>query len=665
MTVRRAGTSVRVFLLGLVAIGGMAHAFAATVPEPPDPLPGGGTCVPQPPPLPDSNSPACTSHQFAHKVLAYHMAEKPVTAPVPWAHLTNFSDFAVAATATGALTGAYGFNFCDLQTLVTAGHGQCVRVGVTLVAEPNANDTAFKDNIHAFLTSATARANLIANLVGNLYYANADGVDVDIEFPRTCNTNSPPGCIDDGQAYVSFVAELATQVHAWKPGAYVYVAVPQWDWAGLQSRYWDLANVSDGIQIMGYGYHSVGPTGTTAPEFSPGPISPIHGGSGTVWPPIGTAPDDLNKTFEYYRTTLGIPPSKLLMGYPFYGHEFPTTTSTIPSLYDWNSAESWWFRNLANPAAATDCDRQFAIGKQWDAGSKTPYRIFQGTYGPRQLFCEDVTSLTNKLDLATCKGAAGSFYWAENFITADHPFWTVVDQRVKLPVAVPPTDSDGDGVADECDNCPTIANANQYDCNDNGKGDVCDVWCSKPLKSIATEDGEIKSGSNPSATSTTMRISSTGPYRSVISFYSPLDTATPASQQLPPGAIIKGAILSLVEDPAMSGTQPAVSAWIKQVAAGSGAFSTNNALQKTDYTDTTAVTQITGTFSPVTPGPGLASQLAFTQAQLPLLDRTSSKTARIQFRLQTAGTGTARWLTGNYTTNPVAQPTLELLYSAP
>src|SRR5512143_1152913 len=39
----------------------------------------------------------------------------------------------------------------------------------------------------------------------------------------------------------------------------------------------------------------------------------------------------------------------------------------------------------------------------------------------------------------------------------------------------PASDTDGDGVADAIDNCPTTPNADQHDHDGDGRGDVCDV----------------------------------------------------------------------------------------------------------------------------------------------------------------------------------------------
>ena len=41
-------------------------------------------------------------------------------------------------------------------------------------------------------------------------------------------------------------------------------------------------------------------------------------------------------------------------------------------------------------------------------------------------------------------------------------------------LSCPNGDSDGDGVLNDVDNCPAVANANQRDCDGDGIGDVCD-----------------------------------------------------------------------------------------------------------------------------------------------------------------------------------------------
>ena len=53
---------------------------------------------------------------------------------------------------------------------------------------------------------------------------------------------------------------------------------------------------------------------------------------------------------------------------------------------------------------------------------------------------------------------------------------TVYGRGYVLVSSVPvPPDTDGDGVLDEQDNCPAIANPTQADCNNNGSGDVCEI----------------------------------------------------------------------------------------------------------------------------------------------------------------------------------------------
>jgi hypothetical protein len=55
------------------------------------------------------------------------------------------------------------------------------------------------------------------------------------------------------------------------------------------------------------------------------------------------------------------------------------------------------------------------------------------------------------------------------------------------PAAVA-VDTDSDGIPDSADNCPALANPNQSDLDNDGKGDVCDSKYIAQILQIIFED---------------------------------------------------------------------------------------------------------------------------------------------------------------------------------
>ena len=82
-------------------------------------------------------------------------------------------------------------------------------------------------------------------------------------------------------------------------------------------------------------------------------------------------------------------------------------------------------------------------------------------------------------DLGPCSSIAGGYYHT-------------------IAIAVPPLDTDGDGRLDFTDNCPTIANPSQADCNNNGVGDVCEIAASAPDFNRDTIPDTCQCGTIPS-----------------------------------------------------------------------------------------------------------------------------------------------------------------------
>ena len=79
------------------------------------------------------------------------------------------------------------------------------------------------------------------------------------------------------------------------------------------------------------------------------------------------------------------------------------------------------------------------------------------------------------VDPLFCDTAGGDFHLQDSSPLAAYPYNGGNPIGAYNPgCAVVVVDSDGDGVADEDDNCPTIANADQADVDGDGQGNVCD-----------------------------------------------------------------------------------------------------------------------------------------------------------------------------------------------
>ncbi len=332
-------------------------------------------------------------------VYAYFPYWAPDTSSVPWEHLTHLAYFAVDVAADGTLGDARGWDTAGGAALVAAGHAAGVKVTLTAALFDNAA-------IEALLLDATAQNQLIGSLVALVAAASGDGVNIDFEMV-------PPAVKNE---FVAFMTELTQQFHAAIPGSHVSLASPAVDWTGAYD-YDLLAANTDGLLIMGYGYHwSGGP---------PGPVSPIS--AGATW-----QSRDLTATVVEYLTWGGSENRRhFILGFPLYGTHWPTLAANVPGTAT----------GAGTSRRASDCETQFLSGKSWDTDSRTPYQVYQDAGGYRQLFCEDEASFAEKLDLAAAADFGGVMFWALSYLPADHPLWAQVDAYASAPplpaVAVP------------------------------------------------------------------------------------------------------------------------------------------------------------------------------------------------------------------------------------
>lgn len=317
--------------------------------------------------------------------------------------LTHLACFSVGVNANGTLGNDRGWPWV---ATINAAHANGVKV--ILVA------TLFDGtNINTLITTPAYKSAFFANIKAKMLEGKADGLNIDFE-----------GSGNTWKANINaFMADLTAYMHAELPGSEVTFAGPAVNW----SNAWNLVGLAsscDGIFIMGYAF--AGSWSTTS-----GPNSPLIGGSINITDTI---------VDEYAAVTAAMP-EKLILGIPYYGGHWITTSSAArSSVVSWQGAT--WFRD-DEPASQT-------YGVLWDATSQTPWYRWQQSGQWHQVWFDNATSLGLKYNLAKYYHLQGVGMWALGY-DGDRPeLWDALEQRFGAPGLVPP-DLDHDGDVDVAD----------------------------------------------------------------------------------------------------------------------------------------------------------------------------------------------------------------------
>lgn len=300
--------------------------------------------------------------------------------------LTTIAYFSAEANGNGDLTNLHGWPKTDL---INKAHENGVKV-VLVVTLFN------KTELETLLSSSDNRNRLINNLVTQVESGNADGVNIDFEaFPASQKSN-----------LATFIKDLRKELRNKISHAEVTLATPAVDWNSA----WDfneLANVSDGLFIMGYDYHWKGSSTT-------GPVSPLNGGSYNV-----------TNTVNTYLSVTGNNVEKIVLGLPYYGYNW-AANSGKKGANTTASGTAVIYSNVENNVKS--------YGQLWDDTSETPWYKYQNN-GWYQTWYDDSLSLAKKYDLALAKDLGGIGMWALGYDDGSQKLWQALAVKMNLKTA--------------------------------------------------------------------------------------------------------------------------------------------------------------------------------------------------------------------------------------
>ncbi len=308
--------------------------------------------------------------------------------------LSTIAYFSVGATKAGNLrkqnadgsntTGWGGWTSSSMTSVINAAHQRGTRVALTISVFAWTSDQAAVQK--AILGSATARTTLAKQAAAAVRDRGADGINLDFE----------PLASGYADEFVLFLKAVRSELNKIRSGYQL-----TYDTTGYIGNYPLESSVgagaADAIFIMGYDYR-------TGSSSTAGSIDPL---SGPTY--------DLTDTVRAY--TARVAPSRIILGLPWYGRAWSTTTSGVRSTN--HSGTKFGASTTVNYESLTDLVTKY--GRRWDSVEQSPYVAYQrqnctSTYGCvtswREIYYDDGASLKARLSMVNDYGLRGAGMWA-------------------------------------------------------------------------------------------------------------------------------------------------------------------------------------------------------------------------------------------------------------
>jgi hypothetical protein len=323
------------------------------------------TAPPAPAPPSLAGSPPLQSHEIFGYAPYWTLPQSP---GFDVQDLTTLAYFSIGVNGDGTLqesgAGWNGYESQDLANLVTRSHAAGDRVVLTVTDFSQAS-------LNAITSSPTAAATLSAALIAAVSAKNLDGVNFDFEGQGSADRNG----------LTTLITQVSNALHAANPHWQVTMATYA-SAAADPSGFYDVAALApalDGFFVMAYDMNS---------QTTPSATAPLVGGG-------------YNDTEALQQFTAVVPPSKIILGVPYYGYDWPTTTGASGAAA--TGAES----PLSDSVIAASGHPTY-----WDPTTQTAWTSYQVGTQWHETYFDDPTSLALKAQLADSFQIAGLGIWA-------------------------------------------------------------------------------------------------------------------------------------------------------------------------------------------------------------------------------------------------------------
>ncbi len=262
------------------------------------------------------------------------------------------------------------------------------------------------EDISAFLNSPAAQQKLIQSLDNVLLAYPISGINIDIEY-----VGSPSPALRTG--LTNFMANL--NQHLDTKYSHIQLSIDVYANAHTSQGIWDiqaLAEHIDYLVVMAYDFHRQS-------SAQSGPVAPLFGGK-KYWD------TDISQALQAYVKLL--PSEKILLGIPFYGYEWQTTSADAqaPTFPKTGSTASF---DRVQELLSRSTELHLVEG--WNEDALSPYLTYTETDRIYTIYYENSRSLSYKLDYVNQLDLGGIAIWALGYEGNSRELWDVIKPKLR------------------------------------------------------------------------------------------------------------------------------------------------------------------------------------------------------------------------------------------
>lgn len=256
----------------------------------------------------------------------------------------------------------------------------------------------------AFLPDSQAHSNLFSQLDSLILAYPISGINLDFEI-----TEIKP---DNQAQFTQFVKDLRQHLNTTHKN--IRLSIDVYASAGQGTNLWNIASLEpyvDWFVVMAYDFHQRG-------SAQAGPVAPLISANGANQSNINS------HLKEFLEQT---PSEKILLGVPFYGYEWQTTSRNQTATTYPGSGKTANYKAIKEILSQK---KALKVQESWNDDNLVPYLSYEKDGKTFIIYYENANSLSYKLDYVNQLNLAGIAIWALGYEGDNLDFWKTISDKL-------------------------------------------------------------------------------------------------------------------------------------------------------------------------------------------------------------------------------------------